>query len=201
MSRSSSSASSPLLGALRRERSSGPACAGVKPGSSSSMRAPPSGDSRRSHPAAVGVGDRAHDREPEAGAAGARGCARSRCGGSGRTTRSRSSAGIPGPSSSTRKRIRSPGASSHAQPHEARVGARCARSRWRSGCAAPARGGRGRRGACPSGTSLELEAPVGDQAHAVPQLRDEGGAARSARPAGTRFARSSRAAAGRRRGG
>ena len=138
--------------AARRAAACGPRPApgaAVSPGSVSSMRAPPSGEAPADDRAAVGVGDRAHDREAEAGAAGgavARGVGAVEAVG---RPRSRWSAGIPGPSSSTRKRTRSPGERLHRAAAPARSRARCGRSRCRSGCAAPGRGGRGRRAASP----------------------------------------------------
>ena len=106
------------------------------------------GGGRRLHRAPVRVGDRLHDREAEARAAGGavacgigavealedraradrRGCPGRRPG--------RRSAPARGP------RARRAGA-------RARRAARCARSRCARGCAAPARAGRGRRAACP----------------------------------------------------
>ena len=121
------------------------------------------------HVTAVRVGDRAHDRQAEAGAAGgavARGVgaveaiedALALLGRDARDRRLRREAQAPA------------GAPSRRAGARARSGRACARSRCRSGCAAPARGGRGRPPASPRDASPSSKRRVGEQAHAVPQL-------------------------------
>ena len=145
----------------------------------------------------VGLGDRPHDREPQARAAGQAVTRRHRCGGSARRRGRARTAGFPGPSSMTDEADAVGPDPLDLEPDQA-VGLggvldRVARE-VAQGLSEPVGVG-GQR----AGRHLpELEISLGGEREAVPELRDERRSGRRAACAGSRCARIGRARADRR---